>query len=284
MYTYVMYIYIYVCVMNIKIICKTQWYVSVMDCSCINICLHSCAPWKSKRHWVSCSGAPEEYPRHPYIQDDVNTEKDVLGPSRNLFGGFVCRGFIISKKKQTLRNNNWSFTFRFNSRISVSDWNTCQQYNTGGWKLAISHIWAILQHHNMVDFPCLLYSMIGKPILLFSKPIQQHLPPNLWKFFFVCSFLFCRVPILVVNGVKTIWNFRCSYDFGRKKHYKRHLRIVYIYVLKKLSIEINFSFSVSRFQKPTLKRYPPGAEPESVVKERGESQTSTKDPRQGIFR
>ena len=279
--------YMYICVMNMEIICKTQWYVSVMDCSCINICLHSCAPWKSKRHWVSCSGAPEEYPRHPYIQDDVHTEKDVLGPSRNLFGGFVCRGFIISKKKQTLRNNNWSFTFRFNSRISVSDWNTCQQYNTGGWKLAISHIWAILQHQNMVDFPCLLYSMIGKPSdhPAFLKADPTTSSTKFVKVFF-CLFLF------VLSSAdfgrqwgETIWNVRCwSYDFGRKKHYKRHLRIVYIYVLKKLSIEIKFSFSVSRFQKPTLKRYPPGAEPESVVKERGESQTSTKDPRQGIFR
>lgn len=270
-----------------EIICKTQWYVSVLDCSCINIFLHSCALWKLKRNWVSCAGSPEEYPRHPYIQDDVNTEKDVLGPSRNLFGGFVCRGFIISKQKQTLRNNNWSFTFRFNSIISVSDWNTCQQYNTAGWKLAISHTWAILQHHNMVDFPGLLYSMIGKPILLFSKPIQQHLPPtliNVWKFFFV-PFFFVECRFWSSMGwrqfeTSDVW----SYDFGRKKHYKRHLRIVYTFVLKKLSIEINFSFSVSRFQKPTLQRYPPGAEPESMLKERGESQTSTKDPRQGIFR
>lgn len=241
-----------------EIICKTQWYVSVLDCSCINIFLHSCALWKLKRNWVSCAGSPEEYPRHPYIQDDVNTEKDVLGPSRNLFGGFVCRGFIISKQKQTLRNNNWSFTFRFNSIISVSDWNTCQQYNTAGWKLAISHTWAILQHHNMVDFPGLLYSMIGKPILLFSKPIQQHLPPtliNVWKFFFV-PFFFCRVPILVVNGVKTIWNFRCLVIWFWEKKTLQAPFANCLYLCFEETLDWNqlfiFSFTVSKAHVTTL--------------------------------
>lgn len=256
-----------------------------MDCSCINICLHSCAPWKSKRHWVSCSGAPEEYPRHPYIQDDVNTEKDVLGPSRNLFGGFVCRGFIISKKNKLYA----TITGRLHSDsileylylIEIPANNIIQEAES--WPFPIYG-----QYYNITTWWISRVCSIrwSENPSCFSQSRSNNI------FHQICESFFLFVPFCFVEcrfwssmgwrqfETSDVW----SYDFGRKKHYKRHLRIVYIYVLKKLSIEINFSFSVSRFQKPTLKRYPPGAEPESVVKERGESQTSTKDPRQGIFR
>ena len=274
-------------------ICKTQWYVSVMDCTCINIFLHSCAPWKLKRNWVSCAGSPEEYPRHPYIQDDVNTEKDVLGPSRNFLEGFLCRGFIISKKKQTLRNGNRSFTFRFNSIISVSDWNTCQQYNTGGWKLAISHIpymgnTTTSQHSGFPVF-ALLDDRKTHPAFLKADPTTSS--TNFDKF--GCFYVFFLMFLFVLSGADLgrQWgenNLKLQM-FGHmilgEKNITSAICELFISMFWRNSrLKSTFHSSVSRFQKPTLERYPPGAEPESMLKERGESQTSTKDPRQCIFR
>ena len=93
-------------------------------------------------------------------------------------------------------------------------------------------------------------------ILLFSKPIQQHLPPNLWKFFFVCSFLFCRVPILVVNGVKTIWNVRCLVIWFWEKKTLQAPFANCLYLCFEETLDWNqvfiFSFAVSKAHVKTL--------------------------------
>ena len=76
------------------------------------------------------------------------------------------------------------------------------------------------------------------------------------KVFFVCSFFLSGADLGRQWGEDNLKLQMFGHMIlGEKKHYKRHLRIVYIYVLKKLSIEINFSlfsFTVSKAHVTTL--------------------------------